>query len=56
MQRIEFTKAYREETDRLIAALAKAEKVYRTARAEYKRCECALERHFESRHDSRAIA
>jgi hypothetical protein len=55
-QRIEFTQPYKEEFDRLLAAMAEAEKAFKDAQVEYERCERALIRHIESRHYINAFA
>jgi hypothetical protein len=47
---------YQKEFERLLATAEKAEKAFKTARAEYERCERALIRHTESRHYINAIA
>jgi hypothetical protein len=54
--RVEFTEAYRNEFDRLLAVAEKAEKALHKAQAEHKSATRALERHIESRHFSHAIA
>ena len=52
-QRIEFTQEYKEEFDRLLAIVEKAEKAFKSARDEYDRAHVALVKHIESRHYAR---
>jgi hypothetical protein len=50
VQRIEFTKEYHDEFERLLAVGKRLEKAFKTAKAEYRQWERDLLKHIESRH------